>query len=190
MCKKNRQAIEFTRMLIPVILVSKITVNPTIPKLETFQSGLNNYRGAHISRLIKGCPLYFGLYMNILFSMTGMVDEQLESLFTYLPYTSLDSFSNSSYEPLLDPDFEESVLDSCDGDAFCAFDFAVTGDMSFGQATRAVVMEEGRVLALAEPGEGWRERGVNRVGKVGVGGGGGKMKRGLGGRGGGKWSGV
>ena len=89
--------------------------------------------------------------------MTGMVEDQPESLFTYLPYTSLDSFSNSSYKPLFDLHHEDSILDSCDGDVFCAFDFAVTGDVSFGQATRAIVIEESRVLSLTEPGEERRE---------------------------------
>lgn len=90
--------------------------------------------------------------------MTGSI-EPSGSLFTYLPYTNLSSFSNPSYRPLFDVQPGQSVFETCGGDAFCVFDSTVTGDASFGQATLAVVREESAVVDLVAPGEGGRDRG-------------------------------
>jgi hypothetical protein len=86
-----------------------------------------------------------------------MITSQSDSLFTYLPYTNLSSFSNSSYQPLFNQP-SPSALSICDNDPFCAFDYTVTGDMSFGEATLSVVREVMGVMELVAPGEdGCRE---------------------------------
>lgn len=93
-----------------------------------------------------------------------MVEDESNSLFTYLPYTTLSSFSDSSYQPLFDHEPTQNVLVGCEGDPFCAFDTTVTGSMSFGKATLSVVREEGGVVELAAPGEGRGREGEGKGG--------------------------
>jgi hypothetical protein len=82
-----------------------------------------------------------------------MIMSQSDSLFTYPPYTNLSSFSNSSYQPLFDHEPSPNVLAICGDDPFCVFDYTVTGDRSFAEATLAVVREATGFMELVAPGE-------------------------------------
>ena len=98
------------------------------------------------------------MYSHALISLSpsGLIREASESLFTYLPYESLGNFSSPNYQPLLDLDLtNHSVLvERCQGDTFCLFDYMVTGSDTFAQLTLETVMEVNRTQEIVSQGPG------------------------------------
>ena len=74
-------------------------------------------------------------------TITGIVDNPTESLFTYGPNGGWDTFYNPEYQPAFevifsDPNQQAQAHEVCGDDSFCLFDIAATGDVGVGATTR------------------------------------------------------
>ena len=87
---------------------------------------------------------------------TGMLTNETESLFTYLPYQSFASFQDSNFVPIFDPDYSTvpvpDHLTVCVGDSSCLYDVTVTGSVEIASSTHAAVTEITQTEQLSAPG--------------------------------------
>ena len=87
---------------------------------------------------------FISLNINIpglLLTITGIVDNPTESLFTYGPNGGWDTFYDPEYQPAFevifsDPNLQAQAQEVCGDDSFCLFDIAATGDVGVGATTR------------------------------------------------------
>lgn len=83
--------------------------------------------------------------------------SELESLFTYNPGQSMESFSDTNFVPIFDPTdlpfFNMSGAAEVCGDSFeCLFDVGSTGLISIGNLTMEAQISFNETLVLSEPG--------------------------------------
>ena len=88
----------------------------------------------------------------------GIISAAEDSIFTYGPGTSFDTFNNPNFVPTFSPDFadpdlEAEALELCGGDSFCLFDVAATGSMEVGLSTLLGGIEFDTIVNISAPGE-------------------------------------
>ena len=87
---------------------------------------------------------------------TGIIDSANDSLFTYGANESWSDFHSPDFAPLFDVDLNSSqsleAFDVCEGDLFCIFDIAATGNMAIGLTTLSGSQELEMINNLSAPG--------------------------------------
>uniref|UniRef100_A0A1X7U110 Deleted in malignant brain tumors 1 protein n=1 Tax=Amphimedon queenslandica TaxID=400682 RepID=A0A1X7U110_AMPQE len=90
------------------------------------------------------------------FGLTWILENPLESLFTYDDTGSWNTFYKPDYKPIFQPQFNDSALEEkaqeiCGDDKLCLFDIAATGDVNIGQSTRETGQELTTITELLKP---------------------------------------
>ncbi len=80
-----------------------------------------------------------------------------ESLFTYDQETFFDDLHQPMYTPVFeatftDPELRAEAEEMCQGNEYCLFDIAATGDTSIGMTTLAGVQELEAIVNASWPG--------------------------------------
>jgi len=87
---------------------------------------------------------------------TGIIDSANDSLFSYGANESWSDFYSPDFAPLFDLDLNSSqsleAFDVCEGDLFCIFDIAATGNMAIGLTTLSGSQELEMINNLSAPG--------------------------------------
>ena len=96
-------------------------------------------------------------YDNQVLLYSGITEPE-ESIFTYQEGTSFDTFNFPDFIPTFsptfaDPNLEAQALDICDGDSFCLFDIAATGNIAIGSSTLQGGVEFDTIVNISAPGE-------------------------------------
>ena len=96
--------------------------------------------------------------MSILYTHTGAIGSQNESIFHYRPYETFDEFFDSTFPAAYVPSFMDQALEMqaysiCDDDPFCIFDIAVTSNLELGLSTHMVGESIEILDDLAVPGK-------------------------------------
>ena len=75
---------------------------------------------------------------------TGQISEE-ESLFTYPPGMTTDDYSYPDHSPVfldeLLPNADPEIVEFCDGDPQCVYDYTETNDSSIANSTKMTNME-------------------------------------------------
>lgn len=87
----------------------------------------------------------------------GIIDSANDSLFTYGANESWSDFYSPDFAPIFEVDFNSSSIsvesfDICEGDLFCIFDIAATGNMAIGLTTLSGGQELEMINTLSAPG--------------------------------------
>lgn len=88
---------------------------------------------------------------------TGIIGSAYDSLFTYGANESWSDFYSPKFAPLFEVDFNNSAysvedFDVCEGDLFCIFDIAATGNMAIGLTTLSGSQDLEMINNLSAPG--------------------------------------
>ena len=107
---------------------------------------------AILSTLYIYCTVLFAIYTYI-----GIVDSANDSLFSYGANESWSDFYSPDFAPIFEVDFNSSSIsvesfDICEGDLFCIFDIAATGNMAIGLTTLSGGQELEMINTLSAPG--------------------------------------
>ena len=94
---------------------------------------------------------------NLPFSSTGIVDSPLDSLFTYQPGETWNTFYDPYFIPIYEPTFSSPEAEAnatmlCGDDTECLYDVAATGRMDIGQVVVDIGNEIEETNELQIPG--------------------------------------
>lgn len=86
----------------------------------------------------------------------GIIDDPLDSLFTYRFGEDWSTFYHPSFIPLYNVTFGNSSLEElaneiCKNDEFCKYDIAATGRREVGEATYKSVQDFEQLIDLSQP---------------------------------------
>ena len=89
---------------------------------------------------------------------TGIINSVSASLFSY-DGPSFGDFYDPLFTPVFeavfsDPDLQAVAEEMCQGDVYCLFDIAATGDATIGLTTLIGVQELDEMVDASQPG-GW-----------------------------------
>ena len=110
------------------------------------------------------------IWLVALVSSTGIIDSASDSLF-YYDGSSFGDFHDPSFTPVFEVAFTDPTLQSvaeemCQGDMYCLFDIAATGDPSIRLTTLAGVQELDEMVEASRPGGGGSGLGSAQKGQV------------------------
>ena len=92
-----------------------------------------------------------------IYTYIGIIDSANDSLFSYGANESWSDFYSPDFAPIFEVDFNSSSIsvesfDICEGDLFCIFDIAATGNMAIGLTTLSGGQELEMINTLSAPG--------------------------------------
>ena len=90
--------------------------------------------------------------MCLYFYIIGILSNPVDSLFTYLPYTSFSDLDDTDFRPVFTVDSNFTDVSMCAGDESCIFDLVTTNDLSVGAATLAAVNRIEEIVQMSYPG--------------------------------------
>ena len=91
------------------------------------------------------------VYTVIIFSI-GILTNDDNSLFTYLPYESFENVRDPAFTPTFEINPDSANVSICGGDPFCIYDIVSTGDQEVGVATLQAVADVQEVVDMSYPG--------------------------------------
>lgn len=118
-----------------------------------FPPSIYSYQSLRGLFLISYCKLVFTFY-----PCTGRITSETESLFTYNPGQSAETYNNTVFVPVFDPlelpfyNLSESAQ-ICGGNQECLFDIGSTGSTNFGNITLFTQIDFNETLDLSQPSE-------------------------------------
>ena len=109
-------------------------------------------------------PVYCGLSITFVQTVTvfilslycaGIINNSVNSLFTYQIYKNWNSFYVPNFTPIYEPTGADPELEElCEGDRFCLFDVAVTGRRDIGLSTLDSSRNVEQIIQQSLPGWG------------------------------------
>lgn len=90
-------------------------------------------------------------------NLLGILRDRNESLFAYDRQVSFEDLYRPMYTPVFeatftDPDLRATAEEMCEGNQYCLFDIAATGDTSIGMDTFLGVQELEAIINASWPG--------------------------------------
>ncbi len=88
---------------------------------------------------------------------TGLIDSPSKSLFSYQPGDNWANYYDPYFVPYFTPVFTNPILEMqanefCEGDEFCLYDIAATGNVDIGLATLQESQRYEEIIKFSLPG--------------------------------------
>ena len=89
----------------------------------------------------------------------GIINNTLDTIFTYRPGDSWSEFYDPAFVPVYEPVFNDSTLENeaksvCGDDVFCLFDIATTKRVDIGASTMEDSQGFDNIVELSKPSKG------------------------------------